>query len=88
MTARIQSLAEHTPVPWAFDCEPNEITGKPFAHIWSTTTGRPHADVAYLTLQEDHVAANAAFIVKAVNGWYDINALKVRIAELEESNAG
>jgi hypothetical protein len=70
-----------TPTPWGWDCDPNEITGKPFAHVWSEANSR-RVDIAYLTLNEHQVAANAAFIVQAVNSFAAMRAALEESAEI------
>lgn len=87
----------HTPTPWGLGKYPSEIVdGQDFKIVdcaelavlsdysnklgidhWA---GHPHAS---RELTEEGADANARLIVLAVNAWGDVNALKARIAELD-----
>ena len=69
-------MSEHTPTPWR-SIQGDKIVNREGYFIANTNLS-PNC------LAGAHEAeANAAFIVKAVNAWYDINALYARIKELE-----
>jgi hypothetical protein len=70
--------ATHTPTPWTLNAEREKIEDADGEFVTRISLSRYHDDRA------DPIAeANAAFIVRACNGWNDVNALRARLAELE-----
>lgn len=86
---------EHTPIPWEaqlFDPDEAIVTiiglraecpQGPTNGMVGCTTLFPTEMDAIDGIGPERAIANAAFIVKCVNAWYDVEALRARIAELE-----
>lgn len=67
----------HTPLPWRYS-----VTGELYSgdvKLGSLTA----SDEVRFSEQDE----NGAFIVRACNGWNDLNALRERLKELEADNA-
>lgn len=78
------SIAAHTPGPWVVEESRVQDTGTLFETIRSepiSTSKEPDTgDIAYLTLRQREVRANAAFIVRACNAHDDLLALAREVA--------
>jgi len=76
-------MTEHTPTPWKVFTTPD---GRKLVGI-GAENGEGILDCGFGVWAWDDPAgiANANLVVKAVNAWYDVEALRARIAELEAS---
>lgn len=87
-------MSKHTPTPWELD-EDDEENNLPFIPINGIEGEEKHKimiaqvlcdfthderDMAYIS---DRARLDAAFIVRACNGWNNVQALKDRLTELE-----
>lgn len=89
-------MTEHTPTPWRLKTGGNIGNS---IEAYSGKRSHLYDDDGYRTValyqgcgqnnnyidERGNAAANGAFIVKAVNAWYDAAALRARLAELEAS---
>lgn len=85
-------MAEHTPTPWRVEqdtdliwgaCNPDDKSS--YGMGYAIVEGKSGERYSSYKPKMDEREANAAFIVKAVNAWYDADALRARLAELEAS---
>ena len=73
-------MTKHTPTPWKVDQTPHHKLGW---FITSDEIGGVATAQNNKLLSPDEIEANAEFIVRACNGWDNIEALKERIKDLE-----
>jgi hypothetical protein len=80
-------MSEPTPTPWMAATKYSSVAGVPIVNQQGKRIG--NTALPDMPSEWDHLKRqaeiDAAFIVKAVNAWYDVEVLRARIAELEAS---
>lgn len=75
-------MAEHTPPPWFHrQAGMTSSMGDPYDWIADSPEHGKHRKI--IVCREACDPADYAFIVKAVNAWYDADTLRARLVELD-----